>query len=189
MIPSSLHAAIVLDYVPRIWLPSGVPSAVRSFISIFFLVFMFTESLWPQTGGSSVTQSVTIEVRPITRMAVTGDPGPLVINRVSPEPSPLIVQDNNTRYSITTNLDMMKIVASINNKMPEGTRLMVMLSSSKGQSTGSVDVSDATSPVDVVTGIGRCSDFNQSISYTFAANAGTEEVPVQTRVVTLTLTD
>jgi hypothetical protein len=149
----------------------------------------FVGSLWAQTEGSSVTQSVTIEVKPVTKIAVSGNPGPLIINDLTSESNPASVRDNSTQYNLTTNLDHMKIVASINNNMPAGTKLMVMLSSSKGLSAGTVDLSDAVSPVDVVTGIGRCSDLNQSISYTFAANEGVDEVPVQTRVVTLTLSD
>jgi hypothetical protein len=162
---------------------------VRSLTSIVFLMLVTTGGLCAQTGGSSVTQSVTIEVKPVTKICVSGNPNPLIINDVTSESNPVSVCDNNTRYNLTTNLDHMKIVASINDRMPFGTRLMVMLSSSKGLSAGTVDLSDAVSPVDVVTGIGRCSDVNQSISYTFAANEGVDEVPVQTRVVTLTLSD
>lgn len=157
--------------------------------SIIASMVVTSGGLWAQTEGSSVSQSVTIEVRPITKISVSGDPGPLIINDVAAESNPLFVRDNNTKYSLTTNLDLMKIVASINDKMPDGTKLMVMLSSSKGRSAGTVDLSDAMSPVDVVTGIGRCSDMNESISYTFAAREGIDEVPVQSRVVTLTLTD
>ena len=145
--------------------------------------------LWAQTDGSSVTQSVTIEVKPITKMSVSGDPGPLIINASETTSEPLSIRDDKTTYSLTTNLDMMKIVASINDKMPDGTKLMVSLASSKGQSAGIVDLSDATSPVDVVTGIGRCSQNNETISYTFAATEGVEDVPLQSRVVVLTLTD
>jgi hypothetical protein len=83
----------------------------------------------------------------------------------------------------------MKIVASINDKMPAGTKLMLKLSSSKAASSGLVDLSDAMSPVDVVTGLSKASDMNQSISYTFAANSDEYEIPTQTRVITLTLTN
>ena len=88
-----------------------------------------------------------------------------------------------------TNLDNMKIVASINNPMPEGTRLMMKLESSKGSSNGFVDVSNAMSPVEVVTALGKGSDLNQSITYTFAANASIGQMNVDSRVVTLTLTN
>ncbi len=164
-------------------------SIVRTFASIFLLLVAASGELWAQSDGSSATQSVTIEVKPITKISVTGNPSPLIINDAQAGSNLSSVSDNNSNYSLTTNLDNMKIVASINEGMPAGTKLMVKLSSSKAASVGTVDLSGAITPVDVVTGIGRCSDVNQSISYTFAANADVGEVPVQSRVVTLTLTN
>lgn len=132
---------------------------------------------------------MTIEVKPITRISVTGNPNPLIISDAVPGADLSSVSDANTRYNLTTNLDNMKIVASISDKMPPGTTLMVRLSSSKAESAGTVDLSSAVTPVDVVTGISRCSEMNQSISYTFAANADVSQIPAQSRVVTLTLTN
>ncbi len=164
-------------------------ACVKTLTTIIASMVVTSGVLWAQTGGSSVTQSVTIEVKAITKISVSGDPGPLIINEAATDSNPLSVRDDKTSYSLTTNLDMMKIVASIDNRMPDGTRLMVNLASSKGQSAGTVDLSDATNPVDVVTGIGRCSQKNETISYTFAAAEGVNDVPLQARVVTLTLTD
>ncbi len=157
--------------------------------AIFASMVVISGGLRAQTDGSSVTQSVTIAVEPITTISVSGDPGPLIISDATPDSHSLAVSDNHSTYSLTTNIDMMKIVASINDRMPDGTRLTVTLSSSKGRSAGAVDISGATSPVDVVTGLGRCSTKNESISYTFAAGEGIDDVPLQSRVVTLTLTD
>jgi len=164
-------------------------SIVRIFTSIILLVLLTTGTVWAQSGNSSVTQSLTIEVKPITRLTVTGNPNPLIISDAVPGSNLSSVSDENTKYSLITNLDNMKIVASINDRMPAGTKLMVKLSSSKAASTGLVDLSGALSPVDVVTGLSKASDMNQSISYTFAANSDVYEIPTQTRVVTLTLTN
>ena len=139
--------------------------------------------------GSSVVQTLNIEVKPITKIAVSGNPGALYITDASAGSDVLTVSDNNSNYSMMTNLDNMKIVASINNPMPEGTRLMMKLESSKGSSSGLVDVSNAMSPVEVVTALGKGSDLNQSITYTFAANASIGQMNVDSRVVTLTLTN
>ena len=139
--------------------------------------------------GTSVTQLVTIEVRPITQISVSGDPNPLVITDASPGGDLLPVVDNHTTYSITTNLDNMKIVASIDEQMPAGTKLMVSLSSSKATSSGVVELSDALSPVTVVSGLSRVTDKDQQISYVFAANADTPELESATRVVTLTVSN
>ena len=83
----------------------------------------------------------------------------------------------------------MKVVASINQQMPTGTQLMVALSSSKGNSVGTVDISNAMSPVNVVTGIRKGTEANQRITYIFAANATVGEIPQESRTITLTLTD
>jgi hypothetical protein len=162
---------------------------VRTITRIILLAIATSGSLVAQSGGSSVTQSVTIEVKPISKISVTGNPNSLIISDAVPGSGLSSVSDANTKYSLTTNLDNMKIVASINDKMPAGTSLMVKLSSSKAASVGMVDLSSAVTPVDVVTGISKCSEQNQSISYTFAANADVSEIPTQNRIVTLTLTN
>jgi hypothetical protein len=159
------------------------------FATLVLLVVISTGPVWAQAENNSVTQIVTIEVKPITKISVAGHPNPLIISDAAPGSNLTSVSDNNTKYSITTNLENMKIAASINDRMPAGTKLMVKLSSSKAASTGLVDLSGALSPIDVVTGISKASDMNQSISYTFAANSDVYEIPTQTRVVTLTLTN
>jgi len=158
-------------------------------VATIVLAVVTTGSLLAQTEGSSVTQSVTIEVKPITKISVTGNPSPLIIDDAVPGSDLTSISDGNTKYNITTNLDNMKIVASLNDKMPAGTKLMIELSSRKASSVGMVDLSGAVTPVDVVTGISRCSEVNQTINYTFAANADISQIPTQSRVVTLTLTD
>ncbi len=156
---------------------------------ILLLVALSTGTIWAQAGSSSVTQTVTIEVKPITRLSVTGNPSPLIIDDAVSGSSLLSVNDESTKYSLTTNLENMKIVASINDRMPAGTKLMVKLTSSKAASRGLVDLSGAVNSVDVVTGLSQATDMNQAISYTFAANSDLYEIPTQTRVVTLTLTN
>ena len=138
---------------------------------------------------NSVSQSVTVEVRPLTQIAVTGNPGPLFVTDMGSGSDALTVSDNSTKYSILTNLENMKIVASINGAMPQGTRLMVKMETSSGLSNGFVDVSNASTPVDVVTGISKSSDRNQSITYAFAADPSVTQVNSDSRVVTLTLTN
>jgi hypothetical protein len=140
-------------------------------------------------GGSAVVQHLTVEVKPITKMAVSGDPGGLYITDTNAGSDVTTVSDNNSKYSMLTNLDNMKIVASINSAMPAGTKLMVKLESSKGFSNGFVNVSNALSPVEVVTALGKGSDLNQTITYAFAADATAGQINSDSRVITLTLTD
>jgi hypothetical protein len=140
-------------------------------------------------GGTSVVQTLTVEVKPMTKIAVSGNPGALYITDATVGSDVLAVSDNHSKYSMVTNLDNMKIVASINSPMPDGTHLMMKLESSKGVSNGFVDVSNAMSPVEVVTGLGKGSDLDQTITYTFAANASVGSMNADARVVTLTLTN
>jgi len=139
--------------------------------------------------GTSVVQTLNVEVKPITKIAVSGNPGALYITDTSAGSDVLTVSDNHSKYSMMTNLENMKIVASINSPMPDGTRLMMKLESSKGLSNGFVDVSSAMSPVEVVSGLGKGSDLDQTITYTFAANASVGQINADARVVTLTLTN
>ncbi len=126
---------------------------------------------------------------PIAKMTVSGNPGPMIISDATAGSPSGFVEDAGTKYSFTTNLDNMKIVASISDNMPEGTTLSIRLSSSRGASAGIVDISSATAPVDVVTGMGRCSDVDQTIDYRFAASDDVRLIPTQSRMVTLTLSN
>lgn len=142
-----------------------------------------------QTGGSSVTQTVMIEVKPITMIQVTGNPGSMVITDMAVGEEMSEVSDQSSRYHMLTNLENMKIVASIDRPMPAGTQLRIQLGTHQGISAGSVDLSSSVAPVTVVTGIGKGSEINQPISYTFAAASTIERLDTDSRVVTLTLTD
>ncbi len=153
------------------------------------LISLCLPSLALAQSSVSVSQTVTVEVRPVTKIAVTGNPGPLFVTDMGSGSDALTVSDNSTKYSMLTNLENMKIVASINGPMPQGTKLMMKLETSAGLSNGFVDVSNASTPVDVVTGINKGSDRNQSITYAFAADPSVTQVNSDSRVVTLTLTN
>ncbi len=157
----------------------------RKIVVILIASVLTSFNLMAQDRGNSATQSVTLEIKPIAQIFVAGNPQPLIIS----DNFKGSVSDDNTKYSLVTNVDNMKIVASIDNPMPAGTKLMVKLSSSRAASAGLVDLSNAMTPLDVVRGIGRGSDVDQSISYTFAANQDIDEIAQQSRTVTLTLTN
>ncbi|MBI4418831.1 MAG: hypothetical protein HY563_08635, partial [Ignavibacteriales bacterium] len=139
--------------------------------------------------GSAAQQTLSLEVKAVTKIAVSGNPGSLILSDAAAGSSLLTVQDQSTSYSVTTNLDNMKIVASIDSPMPLGTRLMMNMGSGKGYSSGLVDISSATVPVDVVTGITKGGELAQPISYVFAADPVVGSIPSQSRVITLTLTN
>lgn len=136
---------------------------------------------------NTARQALTIGVMPLVHLQVSGNPGPLIINDVRAESA--MVSDDKTSYSMATNVDHMKIVASLREPMPNGTRLLISMKSSKGISRGLVDISNALSPVDVVTGIRKGAERDQAITYTFAAGTTAGEVESGSRIVVLTLTE
>jgi hypothetical protein len=157
-------------------------------LKTFLLIAVLGGSALAQVG-TTATQVVTIEVKPITKISVMGNPSPLIITDAIAGSELTSVEDQNSKYNVTTNLDNMKIVASIDSKMPEGTKLLINLGSSRANSAGLVDLTKATTPVDVVTGFSRGTDQNQTIKYVFAANSDIGEIASQSRTITLTLTD
>ena len=142
-----------------------------------------------QSGRASVQQHITIEVRPITAISVTGNPQALIIKEIPTGKNYTTVTDENTSYSVLTNRENMRIVASINQPMPFGTKLMIDLESSKGMSAGMVDISEALTPVTAVSGVGHGSDRQKTIRYSFAANSNAGDIGMDSRIVTLTVTD
>ena len=178
--------SLILDSSPNIrFLESNMP--VRTLRGILLVLAALIPA--QMFGQGSAAQSVTLQVQPVTKLGVSGNPGSLVISDAQAGVSEMSVEDNSTAYSLTTNLDNMKIVASIDSPMPAGTRLLMNLASSGGTSAGLVEVSNATLPVDVVTGIGKGAQVSQSIAYVFSADAEVGGIPSQTRTITLTLTN
>jgi hypothetical protein len=68
-------------------------------------------------------------------------------------------------YDLSTNFKNWKIMASIDEPMPAGTKLIIKVSSMKGTSLGIVDLSDGT-PKNVVIGYGKAIETSQDISCT-----------------------
>ncbi|MCI0706271.1 MAG: hypothetical protein L0Y80_02135 [Ignavibacteriae bacterium] len=159
---------------------------IFSAILILVLTVVVSVSAFAQT---SATQVLTLEVKAINKIAVTGNPQPLVINDIPAGVESATVSDYSTTYDVTTNMENMKIVASINSPLPSGMQLMVDLGSDQGSTAGLVDVSNATTPVNVVTGIQRGSDASQAIGYVFTAYATAGTMPSDSRVVTLTISE
>jgi hypothetical protein len=122
-------------------------------------------------------------------MQVSGNPEPLTVSRADAGSEPEEAKDENTGYSIVTNLDNVKIVASISDAMPVGTTLAIALQSTRGTSRGRVDISQATSPVEVVTNISRGAERDRRITYYFGATTEAGEISQASRNVTLTLTN
>jgi hypothetical protein len=140
------------------------------------------------TAAQTVTANLQIamEVKPVTRLVVSGAPLPLSVTSGGGATS---ATDRSTRYSLVTNLRNMRIAASIDRPMPTGTSLAIMLESSRGTSRGEVDITASTGSAEVVAGIEPGGDSDQRITYRFSAQPGISEIASQVRTVTLTLTE
>jgi len=132
----------------------------------------------------AATQRLVLEVKPVARLAVSADPLPLVVNGNGGT-----VTDLSGRYDVVSNMRTMRITASIDRPMPEGTSLSIRLESSRGVSRGNVDITRATGSADVVTGIGPGSERGQKITYVFSADGTGDGIVPESRVITLTLTE
>ncbi|MFA5395535.1 MAG: hypothetical protein WC346_05885 [Methanogenium sp.] len=104
------------------------------------------------------TQSVVLEVKQVNKVLIVSNSTPFVINGVRG------VANGIATYNIITNVNNSKIVAVINKKIIEG-KLLIKLSSNNGTSLGNVDLTNAVVPINVVVGIKKGIDLNQTITY------------------------
>jgi hypothetical protein len=139
--------------------------------------------------SASATQRLMFEVKPVVSLVVSGDPDPMIISKSSGDNAYRSVRDQRTRYSLVTNVEQMRILASLNEPMPAGTSLRVQLQSTRGISAGEVDLSRSGTPKEVVTGIRAGWDSDLVISYDFSAEPQVAELKSINRTVVLTLTN
>lgn len=131
----------------------------NKFITIFTILSIAITCGIAQAGNTA-TQTIRIKVNPINKIAVSGDPGMLVITEGSS------VTDDSTTYTVTTNKTNQKITAAIDADMPEGLELKLFLEPPEGASAEEVVLS--TSPRDVVTKIDPVAASDMKISYTLS---------------------
>jgi uncharacterized lipoprotein YbaY len=141
-----------------------------------------------QSVFAQVNQTVTLEVKAINKISVSG-PVFITIDDAVAGSGPTAVSDNATTYSITHNSSATgKVTASINTALPSGIKLEITLASTIG--TGSkVDISNATTAVQVVSGIAKGMDVAQPITYDFSATAAAGTLASVAKTVTLTVSD
>ncbi len=142
---------------------------------------------------ATATQSLTLAVNSVFKIATSGNPAPLtIVSGTAGSDNLTPVSDNSTTYSITQNFgNTVKITANLNTALPVGYTLQIALASTKGTSAGTLDISNTASgsAVDVVTAVQRGADAGQSIGYTFSALASAGTLSSTTKTVTLTLTN
>ncbi len=160
---------------------------------VFALAALSIFALQASFAQASANQTVNLTVNSVYKIATSGNPAPLTITTGTAGTDNLTaVSDNSTTYSITQNFaNTVKITANLDAALSSGYTLQLNLASTKGTSTGTIDISNATSgsAVDVVTAINRGADAGQAITYTFGALASAGTMSSTNKTVTLTLTN
>lgn len=139
-------------------------------------------------AANTDNQTVTLQVTAINEIAVSGDPGALIVNTATAGAEPDTATDNSTDYDITTNESNKRITGVLDAAVPANTELYVFLVAPTG-ATSAGDVQLTTSAADLVTGITTLAETNRTITYKYYASVAAGVVASTTRTVTLTLTD
>ncbi len=157
---------------------------------MFALAALGVFSVQTDFAQTTATQTVTLAVSSVQKLSVSGNPAPLIIGTgVAGTSSLTPVSDATTTYSETHNNTLpMKITAGIDVALAAGYQLQINLASTQGTSSGTVDISSATTAVSVVTAIAKGSDNAKVITYTFSASATAGVLTSGTHTVTLTIT-
>jgi hypothetical protein len=143
---------------------------------------------------ATATQTVNLSVSSVQKIAITGAPVTLTITTGTAGTDALTpVSDATTTYSVTHNsASSLKLTANLDAALPAGYMLQINLapSATKGTSSGTIDISNATSSsaATVVTAIPKGADASRPITYTFSANASAGALASTAKTVTLTLT-
>lgn len=159
-------------------------------LTVLALGFLFLQNVYAQITTASENQTVTFQVKEVTKLLVSGNPGALIIdNGVAGNTALNSVSDLSTTYSMTHNgnstVPAKKITAVLNADMPPHTALLITLASTDGTSV--VEQPLSATGHDVVTDIPRGADADQIITYKLTADATAGVLASDTRTVTLTV--
>ena len=135
--------------------------------------------------AQTATQVVRFEVNAVNQIGVSGAPAPLVISSATAGSAPASVTAGGTSYAITTNESNKKITASVDQALPAGVTLEVLLAAPAGAASTSY-VPLGTSSADVVTGISSISAASLPITYRLSATPAVH-MSAQARTVTFTI--
>lgn len=140
-------------------------------------------------AASTATQTVTYQVSTINEIAVSGDPGSLIINSAvsGAGSAPAEATDASTTYALTTNGTGETISAGLDSDMPSGVTLSINLAAPTGGSSDG-DVSLSSTAAEVVNSISGVAQSGLGITYKLDATmAAAVMASAATKTVTLTL--
>jgi len=148
-------------------------------------LFVFVSS--QAMAGNTAQQTVSFQITAINEIAVSGNPGQLVVSTSNAGEDPDPATDATTSYSVTTNGEFKKVVGKIDSAMPSNTKLEVeLVAPTGGSSQGYVELAETDQ--NLATGISKLSESGKTITYKFSAQAEAGTLSGQ-RTVTFTLTD
>lgn len=137
-------------------------------------------------GSNVATQTIVFSVQPISELAISSSPFPMVVSTACPGEEPDGVFDFSSFYAVTSNGVSEKLLACLDGQMPPGTALWIMASPPTGAtSCGRVNLD--TYPQNLVVGISRVAQSNLALSYLFECEAEAGVLPFSSRYVTFTL--
>ncbi len=131
-------------------------------------------------ASNFATQKITLQVNAINELAVSRNPGTLIVRRNQE------AVDSSTTYAIMTNTRNKKITVAIDTPMPRGVFLRMSLKPPAGANSAGEAVLSTTA-ADLVTGINPIATRDLAISYKLLTNSQAE-VQTGRRTVVLTLT-
>jgi len=161
-----------------------------SLLTVMILAFIASNSASAQ---DLATQDLSLSVNAFSAITTSGDPEPLIISDgVAGTNALTSASDGSTTYDITQNHSTgrarPKIAATLNSPLPAGYTLKINLASTLGRSAGTIDISKGRVR-NVVTALANGADADQSITYTFSANASSGTLAPTVKTVTLTVTN
>ena len=152
-------------------------------IGIFLVAVGLTLCLTGMAMAQTATQVVQFRIDPVNSMTVSGNPPVLAISTI-----PGTAGDGSTSYGVSTNQANRRITGQLDSAMPEYTQLQVSLQAVTGSTSAGSQIL-STTPVTLVTGVTRLAESGRSITYTFNALSGADEISVTSRTVTFTITN
>jgi hypothetical protein len=137
-------------------------------------------------AGSTVTQTITYEVKAINELSVSAPPSSFIIDTANAGAEPDTLSKSTT-YAITTN-ETKKITGKLNENMPPGVTLKIKLATPAGGSSPALPVTLTDGEVDLVTGVSKIAETGLVVTYTLSATSEAGTIALNSsKSVTLTI--
>ena len=146
-----------------------------------FVVFA-TLCLAEPALSQSATQTIHLEIRPISRLAVTGA---LTFTLPAANPGTASVVTSSATYAITTNEDNRRITVALDEAMPAGSSLRMRMTAPGGSAGDELTLT--TKPQTAVGGIARLNAKDLGIEFALVIGERAVIPAATTRTVKVTL--